>query len=423
MSTPVDHDDEVTREHPISRFTNAVLDAIVCVADAPAWSMSPDDQRRTLVELDRVESKISELRLRVLAEADRARVGDDTGASSTAAWLSRTTRQTRAHTGADVRLAQALDARFESTRQALRDGRLNVDQARAIVSCVDQLPDDVGPVWRERAESHLVEQAAHVDARTLRILGRRIFDVLDPDAADEREGRKLEEEERRAREHTRFAMRDNGDGTHSGTFKIPDLHAAILRKALESLAAPRRVGKERFDPESGRKRPYPTVLGQAFCDLLERLPKDRLPVTAGGDATVVVTIDHDLLLRGIGAAVLDDGTRISASEARRLACEARIIPVVLGGDSVPLDIGRERRLYDRHQRIAMATRDTGCTAVGCDRPPSWCEAHHDLPWSEGGPTDLAQGRLLCFHHHRLAHDDGFVKTRLPDGRVRFNRRQ
>jgi hypothetical protein len=423
MSAPVDRDDEVTRGHVISRFTGALLDAFARVAEAPAWSMSPDEQRRTLVELNRVESMVSELRLRVLAEADRTGVGDASGASSSAAWLANATRQTRARTGADLRLAQALDDRFAATRLALREGRLNGDQARVIVSCVDDLPDDVDPTWRARAEAHLVDQAAHVDARTLRILGRRIFEVLDPEGADEHEGRKLEEEEHRARELTRLTMRDNGDGTHSGSFKIPDLHAAILRKALESLAAPRRVGKERFDPESGRKRPYPVVLGQALCDLLERLPKDRLPATAGGDATVVVTIDHDLLLRGIGAAVLDDGTRISASEARRLACEARIIPVVLGGDSVPLDVGRERRLYDRHQRIAMAGRDTGCTAVGCDRPPSWCEAHHDLPWSQGGPTDLAQGRLLCFHHHRLAHDDGFTKTRLPDGRVRFNRRQ
>lgn len=423
MTTTADPEAEVTRDHVISRFTGAALDAVARVADAPAWSMSPDEQQRTLVELDRLGAMVTELRLRVLAAADRAQVGADTGASSTAAWLARATRQKRTSAGADVRLALALDDRFETTRRALGDGRLTLDQARVIVSCVDDLPDDLDPTWRARAEEHLVEQARLVDARTLRILGRRIFEVLDPDGADEREGRKLEDEERRAREQTRLTMRDNGDGTHSGTFKIPDLHAAILRKALESLAAPRRVGKERTDPASGRKRPYPVLLGQAFCDLLERLPKEQLPATSGGDATIVVTIDYELLLQGIGAAVLDDGTRISASEARRLACEARILPVVLGGDSVPLDMGRERRLFDRHQRLAMGMRDGGCTAVGCDRPPSWSEAHHDLPWSEGGPTDLAQGRLLCFHHHRLAHDDGYVKTRLPDGRVRFNRRQ
>lgn len=413
----------MTRDHVISRFAGAALDAVARLADAPAWSMGPEEQRNTLLELDRLGEMVTELRLRVLAAADRTQVGADTGASSTAAWLAHATRQRRSTTGSDLRLALALDERFETTRQALREGRLNVDQARVIVSCVDDLPDDLDPTWRARAEEHLVEQATRVDARMLRILGRRIFEVLDPDGADEREGKKLEDEERRARERTRLTMRDNGDGTHSGTFKIPDLHAAILRKALESLAAPRRVGKDRVDPASGTKRPYPALLGQAFCELLERFPKDRLPATAGGDATIVVTIDHDLLRRGIGAAVLDDGTRISASEARRLACEARILPVVLGGDSVPLDVGRERRLYDRHQRLAMGRRDGACTAVGCDRPPSWCEAHHDLPWSEGGPTDLEHGRLLCFHHHRLAHDDGYVKNRLPDGAVRFNRRQ
>ncbi len=414
---------EVRRDHVISRFTGAVLDAFDRVADAPAWSMSAEEQRRTLVELDRLGTMVSELGLRVLAAADEAKVGDDSGASSTAAWLAHTTRQNRSHTSGQVRLAQALDARFGATRLALSQGRLNLDQAKVIISCVDDLPDDVGPTWLERAESHLIEQAALVDAKTLRILGRRIFEVLDPEAADEREGRKLEEEERRAREKTRLSMRDNGDGTHSGTFKLPDLHAAILKKALQALAAPGRVGEARLDPDTGKKRPYHQLLGQAFCELLERYPSNRLPSHGGISAAIVVTIDYEFLLRGIGAATLDDGTRISAGEARRLGCEAEIIPMVLGGDSVPLDVGRGRRLYDNHQRLAMGKRDKGCTAENCDRPPAWCHAHHDWPWSEGGPTDLANGRLVCGFHHTLIHHEGYSKKLLPNGQVRFTRRQ
>ncbi len=414
---------EVRRDHVISRLTGAVLDAFARVEDAPAWSMSPEEQRQTMVELDRLGSMVAELSLRVLAAGDKAGIGDDSGASSTAAWLAHTTRQNRALTGAQIRLAEALDTRFRATRAALAQGRVNPDQARVIVSCVDDLPDDVDPSWRALAESHLIEQASLVDAKTLRILGRRIFDVLDPESADEREGKKLEEEERRARERTRFTMHDNGDGTHSGTFKLPDLHAAILRKALQGLAAPKRVGEARLDPETGEKRPYPQLLGRAFCELLERYPADRLPHAGGNNATILVTIDYEFLLKGIGAATLDDGTKISASEARRLACGAGIIPMVLGGDSVPLDIGRGRRLFDQYQRMALAKRDGGCTAENCDRPPAWCHAHHDLLWSEGGPTDLAQGRLVCGFHHTLIHHEGYIKQLLPNGRVRFTRRQ
>jgi hypothetical protein len=167
---------------------------------------------------------------------------------------------------------------------------------------------------------------------------------------------------------------------------------------------------------------YPERLGEAFCHLLERYPTDRLPAAGGITATVVVTITLDHLLDQLGVATLDDRTRITAGQARRLACQAGIIPLVLGGDSVPLDAGRHQRLHNRYQRIALAHRDQGCTADGCDRPPARCEAHHDLPWSHGGPTDVAHGRLLCPHHHRRVHDPGYTTTRLPDGTLRFHRR-
>ncbi|HEU4514164.1 MAG TPA: DUF222 domain-containing protein [Nocardioidaceae bacterium] len=413
----------VTRDHVVSRFTGAVLDAFDRLGGAPAWSMSTPEQRQTLVELDRLRSRLDELRLRVLSAGDKAGIGEDSGASSTAAWLAHATHRDRAGVSADVRLAAALDGRFETTRRALAAGDLSVQHARVIVAAVDDLPADVDPTWRDLAEAHLVSQAALVDPKTLRILGRRIFEVLDPETADEREGKKLEEEERRARTRTSLSMRDNGDGTHSGTFKLPDLHAAILKKAVQALAAPRRTGQARLDPETGRKRSYPELLGAAFCELLERYPTDKLPATGGTNATIVVTIGYQLLAAGIGAAVLDDGTRISATEARRLACEAGIIPMVLGGDSMPLDVGRERRLHDRYQRLAMAHRDEGCSAESCDRPPAWAEAHHDWPWSSGGPTDVAHGKLYCGHHHHLVHDDRYLKTRLGNGKTRFTRRQ
>jgi hypothetical protein len=397
----------------------AALDRVEAVA---AWSMTADEQRDALVDLTRLQARLAELRLRVLAAAERSDVGDPSGASSTAAWLSQVTLRTRTSGHRDVALAVRLEAAFEATREALGRGRLNVEQARVIVAAVDDLPRTVSAVDRGRAEAHLVAEAVRFDAVVLRRLGRRLFEVIDPDAAEEEEGKKLEKEEREARRQTWLRMRDNGDGTWSGSFKLPDLHAAMLRKALQALISPRRVGaQERVDAD-GLKVGYPQLLGRGFCELLEHLPVDRLPLAGGLSASIVVTLDSKLLLAGSGAARLDTGQVISAGEARRLACTAGIVPMVLGGASMPLDVGRARRFHTPAQRVALAERDRGCTSEGCDRPPSWCESHHEVPWSHGGATSVAQGRLLCAWHHHRAHDPSYTIKRLPDNKIRFTRR-
>ena len=140
---------------------------------------------------------------------------------------------------------------------------------------------------------------------------------------------------------------------------------------------------------------------------------------------MVVTLTLDQLLARLEAAgvcTLDTGGRISASEARRLACAAGLVPLVLGGKSQVLDVGRRRRFHTQAMRLAMAVRDRGCTAAGCQKPPAMCHAHHDHPWSTGGPTDVDTGRLLCGHHHRRIHDPHYHHQHLPDGTITFHRR-
>ena len=114
---------------------------------------------------------------------------------------------------------------------------------------------------------------------------------------------------------------------------------------------------------------------------------------------------------------------ISAAEARRLACTARIIPAVLGGKSEILDVGRGQRLFTKAQRRALLLRDKTCRAEGCDIPGAWCEAHHLVPWSQGGSTDLKDGALLCSKHHHRAHDSTYDMTRHTNGDIRFTRRR
>ena len=201
-----------------------------------------------------------------------------------------------------------------------------------------------------------------------------------------------------------------------GRFTLPALHAAILRKHLLALAAPKRNPGRPADLPSRHK------LGLAFAEYIESRATDTVPNAGGVAATVVVTMSIETLMGGLKAAQLCDGTRISASEARRLACQAGIVPIVLGGASEPLDVGRQRRFHTKAMRVAMGVRDGGCTTVGCDRPPAMCHVHHDQPWATGGDTNLATSRLLCPRHHTLAHDPRYQRKPAPDGKITFTRR-
>ena len=163
--------------------------------------------------------------------------------------------------------------------------------------------------------------------------------------------------------------------------------------------------------------------GQAFCALLEAFDPDRLPLHGGTATTVVVTIPYDGLATDTGVGVLGDGTRISASEARRLACGAGIIPAVLGGQSEVLDLGRTRRLFSTPQRKALGINQRTCRADGCTVPSTWCEAHHaGDPWCQGGRTDLDDGQLLCSWHHHRIHDDRYLVQNTPHGTISFHLR-
>ncbi len=166
-------------------------------------------------------------------------------------------------------------------------------------------------------------------------------------------------------------------------------------------------------------------LGAGFVSFLEHVDPSRLPLHGGDATTVLVTLDHDSLAARVGAsgvAHIDDEP-ISASAARRLACTAKIIPAVLGGDSEVLDLGRARRLFTRAQRKALRLVHRRCRAQGCRTKATWCEAHHlRRPWAAGGATDLEDGTLLCPFHHHAAHDPRYETRVLPDREITFHRR-
>ena len=116
------------------------------------------------------------------------------------------------------------------------------------------------------------------------------------------------------------------------------------------------------------------------------LDEGELPTRSGQRPHLVLTMGLNELIESIGSAVLDTGGCVSAAEARRLACDAVVIPMVLGGDSMPLDVGRQQRLATAALHDALAQRDQGCSFPGCDRLPRYCHAHHIKSWLDGGET-------------------------------------
>ncbi len=394
------------------------------------------------------ERRLAELRLRLMQVAAEQREADKVAASGTDAWLSALTGSSRVAMAGGLWLARLLDERYPLVRTAFARGDLAEEQVRVIVRAAEQIPDGVCDADRDRAVAGLVERAVRerLDPARLRRVARRMLDTVSPPAADAHQKKLLEDEERRARAETWMTLHDNGDGTWAGRFVIPDLHAHLLRTVLEHLSSPRRLSRRTAQNGQGDQSceggqggqegeggvsvvdesvpcdlNWSERLGQAFTELVEHLPSDGLANHGRVGATVMVHLDRQHLLDGLAAARLDSGTEISAGEARRLACNAGIIPAVLGGSPVPLDVGRESRLHTKAQRAALsATYDT-CAAEGCRRPFAWTEVHHRLPWSQGGRTDLDNAIPVCGWHHQRAHDPDYAHTILPTGEIRYRR--
>jgi hypothetical protein len=125
-------------------------------------------------------------------------------------------------------------------------------------------------------------------------------------------------------------------------------------------------------------------------------------------AQLFVTVDYATLrdrLTGAGATVggADAGALVAPETVRRLACDASVIPVVLGGGGEVLDFGRAVRLFTPAQTRRLWLRDGGCSYPGCGMPAQWADAHHLVHWADGGASDLANAALLCGRHHTIVH--------------------
>jgi hypothetical protein len=200
--------------------------------------------------------------------------------------------------------------------------------------------------------------------------------------------------------------------THAGV-RFEDPEPETTPESPESPESPQSSGS----PEMPETR----SMAQLRSDGAVEVFRHRAGCTTGATSppvTMIVRVSLADLKSGKGAAEVDEAASpISAATARRLAADARLIPMVLGRHSEVLDLGRKQRLFSPAQKHALAERDGGCAWTGCPHPPSYTQAHHIRWWNrDTGPTDLKNGILLCSHHHHRVHDDGWditVRDHIP----------
>jgi len=395
--------------------------------------------------LDRLEGHW----LAELAGVDaRGAAGADQGvqAPSTASWLRSRLRMGAAAASSAVRTARALfRGPLTATAQAVTDGDLSAAHAAVLAAGTQDLPLHV----TAEAEPVLVDAARRLDPPRLRRLLGHLRLVADPQSERDRAERRHQDR------WVRLTPTFEGMVVIDGLLE-PEAGQTLLA-ALEPLARPHSAQDDR----SGGQR-----TADALAELARRqLEGGRLPQTGGVRPQLAVLVDLDSLQGRPGAVGGDTQAGALDPEAcRRLGCDgavtrvlvtrhpthhhqhhdhhghgdhgghhdpgsgqglaawlrtaAALLPPTLGGaPTQPLEVGRTTRVVQPAQRTALAVRDGGCVFPNCDRPLSWCEAHHLWHWLDGGPTDLDNLALLCRTHHRAVHEEGWRLARGPDGQL------
>ncbi|MFF1253570.1 DUF222 domain-containing protein [Pseudarthrobacter sp. NPDC058329] len=207
------------------------------------------------------------------------------------------------------------------------------------------------------------------------------------------------------------AQTGSGCGSGSGSGQDlwrdggPDLDRRTRpQKQLDGLVGAAKVAlATNALPATGGNRPQ-IIATINYQDLLPHHKKDFTTGTAtGGTGTHSTTSGN-----GTGNFVFTGP--VAAATLRKIACDADIIPALLGTHGELLDLGRKTRLFTPTQRLALTARDQGCTFPNCTIPAPWCEAHHITYWSHGGPTTINNGTLLCSAHHHLIHKEQWTIT-------------
>jgi len=418
-----------------------------CV-DAPVWALSEADVVACLDAVAVVQAQLAVVQAHLVREVEGRGVPAAQHATGTAAWLRQRLRIGASAAARLVELAREVDRRPALDR-ALAAGSVNPEQAQVIAAGVRELAGhrDVDPVVVDKAETVLIDYAGQFDPAGLRALGARVLGHVAPEIAERVDAAVLARQEARAWQTRTLHLSAVGDGRVRLTGWLDTEAAATLTAALDPLCNPGHRPRTTTAAATTAAGPAPaaaTTAGRAAAagpaagagGRDERTPGQRradalteichlalacgdLPINGGDRPQLVITIPYDPLHRQLGTGTLDTGDRLHPTTVRRLACDAHLIPAVLGSPSQILDLGQSRRLITGPLRRALVLRDHGCAFPGCDRPARWCHAHHITPWTHGGPTTLDNAVLLCGHHHRTIHHTGWTVRLAPDKHPEF----
>ncbi|EWT03669.1 hypothetical protein N865_09525 [Intrasporangium oryzae NRRL B-24470] len=282
-------------------------------------------------------------------------------------------------------------------------GSTSVEHAAAIIRFERDVASIADPDHLAGIIEAMVDNLEALSVKELARLIAHARATLKPPAA-------LDDEDARRRLGRAFTKVGKSAGMTEYRLRLDPEGAAIIDAAIDPLARPRPDlawdGAQKDDP-----RTYATRCADALLELVGRAVGSPDGVARTERTRLVVTMSAAALLDGIrGAGKADNDEILSPGTIRRLACDAGVIPVVLGGPSEVLDVGREQRFFTPAQRRALTIRDTTCTFPGCTMPPQWCEAHHVTHWVDGGPSDLGNAALLCGRHHTVVHVRGLTAT-------------
>ena len=397
--------------HPVMTALATLRGAIDETADPDAalWKLGDAELLTATAEYLQALAAVQALGWRLIGECERRRACWYECGVDTATWLRGTNHFSLRSARREVAVASAMTARFTGTGGALAAGRVSGEQAAAIVRVLDDLPADLQVDQVEAAEQTLLGFAREFDPQGLTRLAKATLDVVAPEVAERADAERLAWQEREAERTKYLRWSPDGHGSLLVWAKMPMVAGEALREVVEAIAAGAPV-----TGDDGDRIPLEVRRANALVGVVDAYVSSGAAPEKGGDRPrVTVLLDLETLRRGLSDAVLvGPDERLTAGDARRLACDADLLPMVLGGPSQVLDVGRTRRLFTDDLRQALVVRDRGCVFPGCEKPPRSCEAHHLIPWWSGGRTSLDNGALLCPPHHRLVEPDPHV----PDHR-------
>ncbi|MDQ3732811.1 MAG: HNH endonuclease [Actinomycetota bacterium] len=378
----------------------------------PGWSRSDPELVRDVADLVALRAQVDGLLLDAVGEVDSRGLAGARGCSSTRAWLRSAHRIGPHEAKRLVHTATALRKDLPAVAAAMSAGDVSLAQAEVIVHAIADLPAETPVACRPQAEQTMIGYAGSFDPVLLARIGRRLAEIIDPDGVQARDEKPILDKETDAHRDRTLTLNPDTDG--AGGYLRARLDAegyATLAAYLQAATAPRLTPDGQQQPRADADLRH---LGQRRHDALieaarQMLATGGLASSGGVKPRIVVTLPVACLTYRTGAARLPDGSQLSPSLARLVACDADLVPVTVDGAGNPLDVGRTRRLFTGGLRTALEVRDRGCAWPGCDRPISWTQAHHIISWLDGGKTAVDNGVLLClFHHHEIEKGDWTV---------------